>query len=129
MYLTVYRMRADGHRLAGRHPALRKGVRGWLEYRPTPLDSYGPRMEAHLLDRQGGKDLVPPLYRAQLRRVAGVMHLAGWERLSRGTQKAKATDERQSWLCAVNPADAESLLGRVYVPGIPGYSPEDDYLP
>lgn len=52
------------------------------------------------------KDLVPPLYRAQLRRVAGVMHLAGWERLSRGTQKAKATDERQSWLCAVNPADA-----------------------
>lgn len=47
----------------------------------------------------------------------------------RGTQKAKATDERQSWLCAVNPADAEPLLGRVYVPGIPGYSPEDDYLP
>lgn len=129
MFLVVYRMRERGQRLAGRSLTLRNGsVSGWLEYRPTPLDSYGPRMEAHLLDGLGGKDLIPPLYRAQLRRVAGVMHLVGWERLSRGTQKAKAEDMRQSWLCAASQADAVPFLNRVYVPGIAGYSPEDEDL-
>ncbi len=81
-------MRANGHRLASTDPALLRGVSGWLEFKRSPLDSYGPRMEAHLLDRPGGKDLIRPLYYARLVRIEGVLHLAGREREGRDRTKS-----------------------------------------
>jgi hypothetical protein len=125
--IFVYRMRSWGSRIAGSDPALRKPVHGWLEFKRTPLDSYGPRMEAHLLDRQGGRDLIPPLRYAQIRRVNGVMHIVGREEGGRGSTKASSRPLAQSWLCALDPADALPLLGRVRITSITGFDPESDF--
>lgn len=119
-------MRANGHRLASTDPALLHGVNGWLEYKRSPLDSYGPRMEAHLLDRPGGKDLIRPLYYARLVRIEGVLHLAGREREGRDNTKASTRPVGQSWLCAFDPADALQILRRVRVNHATGFSAEDD---
>jgi len=119
-------MRANGHRLASTDPALLHGVPGWLEFKRSPLDSYGPRMEAHLLDRPGGKDLIRPLYYARLVRIEGVLHLAGREREGRSNTKANTRAVSQSWLCALDPADALPLLERVHVTRASGLGPEDD---
>lgn len=127
MFYHVYRLRSGGHRIAGTDPSLFQGVEGWLEYRRSPLDSYGPRMEAHLLDRTGSKDLIPPLFYARLVRIGGVMHLAGRERVGRGNTKASTRPVGQSWLCALDPAEALSLLERVRVHRASGFSPDDDF--
>lgn len=119
-------MRSSGHRLAGTNPALLRGVQGWLEYKRSPLDSYGPRMEAHLLDRPGGHDLIRPLYYARLVRIQGVLHLAGREREGRNNTKAKTRPVSQSWLCALDPADALPLLQQVRVTRVSGFDPQDD---
>jgi len=79
-----------------------------------------------LLDRTGGKDLIPPLYYARLVRIGGVMHLAGRERAGRGNTKASTRPVGQSWLCALDRADALPLLERVRVDRASGFSPEDD---
>lgn len=120
-------MRSGGHRLAGANPALRHGVRGWLLFARTPLDDYGPRWEARLLDARGGRDLIPPLRHAQLRRVDGVMHIVGREEGGRPNTKASSRPLKQSWLCVLDPADAEPLLGRVRIETASGFSPEDDF--
>lgn len=119
-------MRTGGHRLASTDPALLRGVHGWLQFGRSPLDSYGPRMEAHLLDKPGGKDLIRPLYYARLVRIEGVLHLAGRERQGRDNTKASTRPVGQSWLCALDPADALQLLQRVRVDRATGFSPEDD---
>lgn len=119
-------MRSNGRRLAGADLSQQQPVQGWLEFKRSPLDSYGPRMEAHLLDRRGGKDLILPLYYARLARIDGVMHLAGQERIGRSNTKASTQRVNQSWLCAVNPADALPLLERVYVVKASGFSAEND---
>lgn len=127
MWIYLYRMRSGGHRIAGANPALRQAVRGWLHFARTPLDDYGPRFEAHLLDSKGGKDLVPPLRYAQLRRVDGVMQIVGREEGGRKNTKVKSVPLKQSWLCALEPADAEPLLARVRVVSATGFSAEDDF--
>ena len=125
--MYVYRMRTGGHRRAGADPALRAGVRGWLVFQRAPLDDYGPRWEAHLLNTQGGKDLIPPLRRAQLRRIDGVMQIVGSEEGGRPNTKAKSVPLKQTWLCALDPADAEPLLARVRLTSASGFSAEDDF--
>lgn len=121
-------MRAYGHRLASTDPALLDSVQGWLEFGPSPLDSYGPRNEAHLRDRPGGQDLVRPLYYARLVRIQGpgLLHLAGRELEGRKNTKASARLVGQSWLCAPDPAEALRLLRRVRAHHATGFSPEDD---
>lgn len=119
-------MRSNGHRLAGAELIHQQPVRGWLEFKRSPLDSYGPRMEAHLLDRRGGKDLILPLYYARLARIDGVMHLAGNERVGRSNTKANTRRVSQSWLCALDPADAQPLLARIRVTHSTGFSAEND---
>lgn len=115
MLLYVYRMRTGGNRLEGNDEALRRPVRGWLELRPSPRDDYGPRLEAHLREGEGGSALLRPLYWARVRRVSGVMHLAGKEECGRTATKAKSDLQPQSWLCAINPEDALPLLERVRI--------------
>lgn len=119
-------MRSNGRRLAGADLHEQQPVQGWLEFKRSPLDSYGPRMEAHLLDQRGGKDLVLPLYYARLARIDGVMHLAGQERVGRSNTKANTRRVNQSWLCAMDPADALPLLERVYVVKASGFSVDGD---
>lgn len=118
-------MRSNGIRLAGTSPELRSFVRGWLEFKRTPEDSYGPRMEAHLLNQRGGKDLIRPLYYARLLRIDGVMHLAGKEREGRANTKASTRPVNQSWLCATDPADGLQILDRVYVHRASGFGEDD----
>ena len=76
-------MRSNGHRLAGPDLSQQVPAHGWLEFKRSPIDSYGPRMEAHLLDRPGGKDLILPLHYARMACVDGVMHFTGHERVGR----------------------------------------------
>lgn len=97
-----------------------------LTYKQSPLDDHGPRFETHLVDR-AGKALILPLYWARIRRIeGGVMHLAGTEEGGRTNTKARPERYKQSWLCAVNPADAMPLLDRVYITARHGYDPEAD---
>lgn len=125
--MHIYRLRSGGLRIAGSDPELRNGVYGWVEFKRSPLDSYGPRMEAHLLDRTNGKDLIRPLYYARLRRIDGVMHLAGREREGRNNTKANTRPVSQSWLCAFDPADALPLLAKIHVHSPAGFSPDEEY--
>ena len=127
MLFHIYRMRIDGHRLAGADPRLRQPAYGWLQFKRSPLDSYGPRQEAHLLDKPGGKDLILPLYYARLARIDGVMHLTGQERIGRNATKASSRRVNQSWLCALDPADALPLLSRVHITSATGFGPESDF--
>lgn len=127
MFCYIFRMRAAGHRLAGKDLSQQVPAHGWLEFKRSPLDSYGPRMEAHLLDKRGGKDLLLPLYYARLARIDGVMHLAGQERIGRTNTKASSRRVNQSWLCAQEPADALPLLTRVHVVSATGFGPESDH--
>lgn len=121
-------MRSGGHRIAGTDPNLRKHVYGWLHYRRTPTDDYGKRWEAHLLDKQGGKGLILPLYRARLSQIDGVCHIVGTEEGGRTNTKAKPSLWKQSWLCAIDPSHALPLLDKVCLdPGDP-YSRELDNL-
>ncbi len=106
---------------------MRTPARGWLEFKRSPLDSYGARWEAHLLDRQGGKDVIPPIRYARLHRVDGVMHIIGREEGGRPNTKAASVPWKQSWLCALDPADALPFLERVRVVRATGFSPEDDF--
>ncbi len=131
MLLYVYRMRHGGARVAGSDPALRRAAYGWLEFARSPLDSYGPRWEAHLrIERGGHEDAIPPLHYARVLRVDGVMHLIGRENLGRGNTKAKPVWKQQSWLCAIDPAHAMPLLDKVWLPApVDGWmSPEDDFV-
>jgi hypothetical protein len=102
-------------------------VRGWLEFKRSPLDSYGPRWEAHLLDQQGGRDIIPPMRYARLHRLDGVMHLVGQEEGGRKNTKASSRPWKQSWLCALDAADAQPLLERVHVTCATGFSAEGDF--
>lgn len=72
--MIVYQMRERGQR---RHPAQilkAGGVKGWLHFRPAPLDDYSPavNMQAFLTDGQAGPELLLCLTRARLR-IDGVM--------------------------------------------------------
>lgn len=120
-------MRSNGHRLAGPDLSQQVPTHGWLEFKRSPIDSYGPRMEAHLLDQRGGKDLILPLHYARLARVDGVMHFTGHERVGRTNTKASTRRVAQSWLCALNPADALPLLARVRVIKATGFGPDGDH--
>lgn len=105
---------------------MQRPAQGWLFFARSPLDSYGPRMEAHLLDQQGGKDLIPPLYYARLVRMDGVMHLSGHERIGRNNTKSNTRPAAQSWLCAMSPSDALPLLRKVRVSSATGFTDDDD---
>ncbi len=61
---------------------------GWLVYQQVPLDDYGVRWEAHLLEDRGGKPLLLSLQWARLRRVDGVMHLCRSGRLRAEIEKS-----------------------------------------
>jgi hypothetical protein len=125
MRLHVFRMRQGGQRRAGSDPALRVSVLGWLEF--VRSDGEGPpAWEAHLRSDRGGHDIIPPIYYAHLRRVDGVMHLVGREEIGRPNPKAKVRLVAQSWLCAIDPAEALPLLRRVVIDSVTGFSPEDD---
>lgn len=118
-------MRSHGLRLEPSAPELHDFSRGWLEFKRTPLDSYGPRMEAHLLDQRGGKDVIRPLYFARLVRIDGVMHLAGLEREGRTNTKASTRPVKQSWLCVLDPAEAAPILNRVHIKRASGFAEDD----
>ncbi len=127
MLLHVFRMRSSGHRLPSSDPGLRRGVAGMLTYKQSPLDDHGPRWEAHLINPESGKALLLPLYWARLKRIeGGIIHLAGIEEGGRQNTKAKPMRYKQSWLCALNPADALPLLAKVHVTSVSGFDPEDD---
>lgn len=121
-------MRSGGHRIAGSDPALRQAVHGWLLYKRTPADDYGPRWEAHLLDRPNGKALTLPLFRARFARVDGVLHIVGTEEGGRTNTKARPSLWKQSWLAAQDPADALPFLDKVSLSSATGFSPEADHL-
>lgn len=104
------------------------GIAGLLYFGPVPLDDYGHRMEARLLDRPGGKDLILPLQFAQIRRIQGVMHLAGKEYYGRGP-KSRVQVWGQSWMCCHDIADAQQLLAKVQLQGVAAlFGDEDEYL-
>lgn len=117
-------MRAQGRRVPKFSPDQMKGVLGHLYFGPTPLDDFGPRMQARLLDR-AGEDLILPLHYAKIARIDGVMHIAGIEYYLRG-RKGSPERWKQSWLCAHRPEDAWPILERVRVPSVTGFSDEDD---
>lgn len=110
--MHIFRMRSGGYRLPG-SSILGSGVSGWLDYRQSPPDDYGPRWEAHLRATPGGPDLLVPLLWAKVRRIDGVLHLAGREECGRRNTKAKSELRHQSWLCAINAEDAEPLIARI----------------
>jgi len=111
--MHIYQLRSFGSRVRASELLARPPAYGWLQYKQTPLDSYGQRWEAHLLTAQGGKPLLPPLFWARLRRVDGVMHLVGREDCGRQTKKASPAWKRQSWMCAADLTLAAPMLERL----------------
>lgn len=111
--MHVYLLRSNGFRVSARDLITRPPARGWLQYKQVPLDDYGLRWEAHLLTAAGGQPLLRPLHWARLRRVDGVMHLTGREDCGRGSKKASPLWRPQSWMCALDTADAVPLLQRM----------------
>lgn len=127
--MIVYQMRERGQR---RHPAQilkAGGVKGWLHFRPAPLDDYSPvvNMQAFLTDGQSGPELLLCLTRARLR-IDGVMQIAGTEYFLRG-RKGRADRWRQSWLCVPEGQEAEALR-RINLIAVPpsatGFTEDDD---
>lgn len=113
MQVTVYRMRDRGTRYDARNPALRKGVKGWLRFLHVS-DDYGRRTVAQLVAGQGShEDLIPPLQDAQIRRIDGVMHLVGVEKVGYDGRHERGARFKQSWLCAGDEAQALAFLDRV----------------
>lgn len=105
----------------------RQPMLGWLVYQQVPLDDYGVRWEAHLLEDRGGKPLLLSLQWARLRRVDGVMHLVGREDCGRRSKKASPVWRPQSWMCAFDPTDAQPLLQRMQVAAAAApYNPFED---
>lgn len=102
---------------------MRTPTYGQLYFGPTPLDDYGPRMQARLLD-QAGADLLSPLQFAKIARIEGVMHITGLEYYLRG-RKGTPNKHKQSWLCALQPADALPFLDRIHVPDVGGFGVDD----
>lgn len=123
--LYVYRLRSMGRRIHGNDSRLREPVRGQLYFGPTPLDDFGPRMQARLI-RPDGDDLILPLQFAKIARVEGVMHITGIEYYLRG-RKGSPERWKQSWLCASQAEDATPFLDRIHTPIVTGfeYDPED----
>lgn len=132
MFIHVYVLRSSGKRARPRELLERQPVRGWLQYKQAPLDDYGPRWEAHLLEAAGGQPLLRSLHWARLRHVEGVMHLVGREDAGRQTKKSSPLWQRQSWMCALNPADARPFLLRMVAAAAAHYDPleddRDDYI-
>lgn len=124
MLLYVYSLRSNGRRLPGSEQRLREPARGSLYFGPTPLDDYGPRMQARLLDPSGA-DLISPLQFAKIARVEGVMHITGIEYYLRG-RKGSPQRYKQSWLCACRPEDALTFLDRIHVPDYTGFGSDTD---
>lgn len=110
-------MRERGHRRSPTDLRQESGTKGWLYFGPVPLDDYGQRMEARLLNAHGGTDLILPLQYAQVRRMEGVMHITGKEHYGRGS-KGRVEVWRQSWMCAHDPQEAQALLHRVKATGL-----------
>lgn len=122
MLFHVFQIRSGGLRRHSTDPHLRKSVQGWLYFGPTPLDDYGPRMQARLLGPDKA-DLILPLQYARILRMDGVVHIAGVEYYLRGR---KGTPERwkQSWLCAHDPLEALPILDRIKTVSVTGF--DDD---
>lgn len=113
MQVTVYRMRQRGTRYDARNPALRQGVNGWLRFLHVS-DDYGRRTVAQLVAGQGShEDLIPPLQGVQIRRIDGVMHLVGLEKVGSDGRHERGHRFKQSWLCATDEAQALTFLDRV----------------
>lgn len=122
----VFRIRRNGHRIAGSDPELRQGVRGDLVLAPALTE--GKRLQARLLGPDG-QDLLQRLEYAEVCQIRGeAMHVVGTELVSR-VSRGKPARYRQSWLCVWDEAVALELLARIYVRAVPGFSPEDDDLP
>lgn len=120
-------MRSRGIRRKGNDRALRESVKGWLYFGPTPLDDFGPRMQARLLGPDHS-DLILPLQYAHIKRIEGVMHIVGVEYYLRGR---KGTPERwkQSWLCAFEPSDATPFLDKLRTGSVTGFDDDDQSEP
>lgn len=103
------------------------GIAGLLYFGPVPIDDYGHRMEARLLDRPGGKDLILPLQFAQILRIQGVMHLTGKEYFGRGL-KSKVQVWNQSWMCCHDPLDAQHLIAKVQPRGMVAIFGDEDMM-
>lgn len=116
-------MRSMGRRLSGSDPELRKSTHGSLTFGPTPLDDYGPRQQARLLDGDGA-DLIHPLQFARILRMDGVIHIAGIEYCLRG-RKGSPRKHKQSWLVCRSPEDAEPILSKLKVVNVSGFSDAD----
>lgn len=121
-------MRERGARVPGYRLRETSGVPGWLVLQPHLLDGREVGMVARLYRSQGGPEILVPLHYARVRRIDGVMHLAGTELVSRSTKGAPARWP-QSWLCALDPVGARPLLERVYVGSATGWDAEHDGLP
>lgn len=127
--MIVYQMRERGQR---KHPAQiikAGGVKGWLHFRPAPLDDYSPvvNMQAFLTDGQAGPELLLCLTRARLR-IDGVMQIAGTEYFLRG-RKGRADRWRQSWLCVPEGQEAEAVRRISLIPVRPtatGFVDDED---
>ena len=59
------------------------------------------------------EDLIPPLQGAQIRRIDGVMHLVGLEKVGSDGRHERGHRFKQSWLCATDEAQAMAFLDRV----------------
>lgn len=116
-------MRSSGQRLSGSDHGLRQSVFGWLYFGPTPLDDYGPRQQARLLNKDGA-DLISPLQYARILRMDGVIHIAGVEYYLRG-RKGSPQKYKQSWLVCRKPEDAIPLLAKIDVVRATGFSDEE----
>ncbi|MDR6216210.1 hypothetical protein QE399_003899 [Paracidovorax wautersii] len=123
--MHIFRIRSGGYR-ASRTSIWQSSVAGWLDYRMSLPDDYGPRWEAHLRAAPGGRDLITPLQWARIRRIDGVLHLAGREECGRPNTKAKSDLQPQSWLCALTPGDAEPLIARIRFTSATGYTADED---
>lgn len=77
-------------------------------------DDYGRRTVARLVAGHGShEDVIPPLQRAQIRRIDGVMHLVGVERVGYDGRHERGPKYQQSWLCAADEALSLATLDRV----------------
>lgn len=83
-------------------------------------------MEAHLRQGRGGVDLITPLLYARVAKLDGMLHLQGYEVIARKATKSRSSKYPQSWLCALETAEAEKALQQLRSGGIPGFTADDD---